>query len=543
MIEFAKQRRTKLHDPTTTTTTTTNTNTGAGTEAGTETPSEQNRWLILGVICVATYAVLVDTSIVNVALPTLVRELDATTTELKWIVDAYNLSFAALVLVGGSLGDRFGRKTTLMSGLVIFALGNLVATTMRSPQGLMAMRAVMGVGAALVFPATLSIITNVFTDRSERAKAIGLWGAMTGLGVASAPIIGGLVIEQGSWRWIFAVVVPVAIVAFVLTALKVPQSRDVETPPLDVAGLVLSIVALAALVTAIIQAPEWGWGSASTLGLGGFALMTAGIFAWGEARQANPMLDVTLFRNLRFTAASGAVTFAFFALFGFIFLITQYFQFVRGYSPFESGLRVIPVAVSIALSSIFGPRLAVRFGTNRLVAGGLIFMSIGFGWIAISTANMSYLIIIGQMIFLGFGLGFTSAPATEAIMGVVPANKAGQGSAVNDATREVGGTLGVAVIGSVFASVYSGALDNNPAWNRVPTALLAKAEDGIGLAFGVVQGVGNNVSLAESQALTAGAIDAFMSGLHSGCAVAAAVTLVGAFLAATFLPAQPSTSG
>ncbi len=502
----------------------------------------RNRWLVLAVICVATYAVLVDTSIVNVALPTLVRELDATTTELKWIVDAYNLSFAALVLVGGSLGDRFGRKTTLLGGLVIFAGGNLIATTMNTPQGLMVMRAVMGVGAAFVFPATLSIITNVFTDRSERAKAIGLWGAMTGLGVASAPIIGGLVIEQGSWRWIFAIVVPISVVAFALTVIFVPQSSDAETPPLDVVGLALSIVALAALVTAIIQAPEWGWGSARTLGLAVFALMTGAVFAWWEARQSHPMLDVKLFTNLRFTAASGAVTFAFFALFGFIFLITQYFQFVRGYSPFESGLRVIPVAVSIALSSIMGPRLALRFGSNRLVTVGLLFMSTGFAWIAISQANMKYTMIIGQMIFLGFGLGFTSAPATEAIMGVVPANKAGQGSAVNDATREVGGTLGVAVIGSVFASIYSGALGDKPGWDKLPEGLLTKAEDGIGLAFGVVQGVGDSVSATEAQTLTAGAIDSFMAGLHAGCAVAAAVTFLGALLATALLPAQPNAA-
>jgi EmrB/QacA subfamily drug resistance transporter len=506
-------------------------------------PTEvRNRWLVLAVVCVATYAVLVDTSIVNVALPTLVRELDATTTELKWIVDAYNLAFAALVLVGGSLGDRFGRKTTLMSGLAIFAIGNLVATKMTTPQGLMAMRAVMGVGAALVFPATLSIITNVFTERSERAKAIGLWGAMTGLGVASAPIIGGLVIEQGSWRWIFAVVVPIAVVAFVLTALRVPQSSDAETPPLDVVGLGLSIVTLASLVTAIIQAPEWGWGTGRTLGLGAFAIATGAVFAWWEARQTHPMLDVTLFKNLRFTAASGAVTFAFFALFGFVFLITQYFQFIRGYSPFESGLRVIPVAVSIAISSIIGPRLAVKFGSNRLVAAGLIFMSTGFGWIAISEANMAYTQIIGQMIFLGFGLGFTSAPATEAIMGVVPANKAGQGSAVNDATREVGGTLGVAVIGSVFASVYSGSLADKPGWSKVPAELLTKAEDGIGLAFGVVKGIGKSVGSVESETLTRGAIDSFINGLHAGCTVAAVVTLIGAILAAVFLPAQPNAT-
>lgn len=508
--------------------------------SGHTTAPAANRWLVLTVVCIATYAVLVDTSIVNVALPTLVRELGATTTELKWIVDAYNLAFASLVLVGGSLGDRFGRRTTLLVGLAVFAIGNLAATTMDSPGGLMAMRAVMGVGAALVFPATLSIITNVFSDRAERAKAIGLWGAMTGLGVASAPIIGGWVIEQGSWRWVFAVVVPVAVVALVLAAWKVPQSSDPDTPPLDVLGLVLSIVALASLVTAIIQGPDWGWTSSGVLGLFAVAAVVgAGFVAW-ELRHANPMLDVSLFGNLRFTAASGSVTFAFFALFGFIFLITQYFQFVRGYSPFESGLRVIPVAVSIAVASITGTRFAVRFGNKAVVAGGLLAMSTAFAWIAISDADMSYLQIVGQMIFLGGGLGLTSAPATEAIMGVVPPNKAGQGSAVNDATREVGGTLGVAVIGSVFASVYSATLADRPGWDQVPPDALAMAEDGIGLAFGVVERAAGQAGADAATVLADGAVQSFMDGLHAGCFVAAGVTFVASILVLVFLPARPA---
>lgn len=503
---------------------------------------DPHRWLVLAVVCIATYAVLVDTSIVNVALPTFVRELGATTTELKWIVDAYNLAFASLVLVGGSLGDRFGRKTTLMVGLAVFAIGNLAATTMSSPGGLMAMRAVMGVGAALVFPATLSIITNVFRDRNERAKAIGLWGAMTGLGVASAPIIGGWVIEQGSWRWVFAVVVPIAVVAFALTAWRVPQSSDPSTPPLDLVGLGTSIIALAALVTAIIQGPDWGWTSTGVLGLFAVALVVGTAFVAWELRHSDPMLDVSLFGNLRFTAASGSVTFAFFALFGFIFLITQYFQFVRGYGPFESGLRVIPVAVAIAVTSITGTRLAVRFGNKAVVAGGLLSMSMAFAWIGFSDADMAYGQIVGQMILLGGGLGLTSAPATEAIMGVVPPDKAGQGSAVNDATREVGGTLGVAVIGSVFASVYAATLVDRPGWDQVPGETLGLAEDGIGLALGVVEQTASQADPEAASLLRDGAVQAFMDGLHAGCFVAAGVTLVASGLVLALLPARPEST-
>jgi EmrB/QacA subfamily drug resistance transporter len=498
--------------------------------------------LVLGVVCLATYAVLVDTSIINVALPTFVRELGATTTELKWIVDAYNLAFASLVLVGGSLGDRFGRKTTLITGLVVFAIGNMLATQMSSAEGLIAMRAVMGVGAALVFPATLSIITNTFSDRGERAKAIGLWGAMTGLGVASAPIIGGWVLEQGSWEWVFAVVVPIAVIALAVAAWKVPQSSDPDTPPLDLGGLGLSIIALASLVAAIIQGPDWGWLTSGTLGLFAVSAVTFVVFVRWELGRRDPMLDVSLFKNLRFTAASGSVTFAFFALFGFIFLITQYFQFVRGYSPFESGLRVIPVATAIALSSIFGTRLAVKLGNKVVVSGGLLLMSIAFAWISTGSQTTPYLEIVGQMLFLGAGLGFTSAPATEAIMGVVPPNKAGQGSAVNDATREVGGTLGVAVIGSVFASVYAAALSGKPGWDQVPPDVLARAEDGVGLALGVVDRISTQIGPEAAATLSQGAIQSFLDGLQAGCLVASAVTLLGAIMAAVLLPSRPGAN-
>jgi EmrB/QacA subfamily drug resistance transporter len=508
----------------------------------TEGEHDDRRWMVLAIVCVATFAVLVDTSIVNVALPTFVRELGASTTELKWIVDAYNLVFAALVLVGGSLGDRIGRKTTLITGLAIFAGGNLVATAMNSALGLTVMRGVMGLGAALVFPATLSIITNTFTDRAERAKAIGLWGAMTGLGVASAPIIGGLVIEQGSWRWVFAAVVPIAVAAMVLALWRVPNSKDPHTPPFDIGGLALSVVGLAALVAAIIQGPDWGWLTSGTLGLFAVALAAlAGFVAW-ERRQRHPMLEVRLFGNLRFTAASGAVTFAFFALFGFIFLITQYFQFIRGYGPFESGLRVIPVATAIAVASVTGPSLAVRFGNKVMVTGGLVLMTIGFLWISTGSAATPYMEIIGQMLCLGTGLGFTTTPATEAIMGVVPANQAGQGSAVNDATREVGGTLGVAVIGSVFASIYTAQLRQSPAWAAVPEAAGERAEDGIGLAYAVIEQAAPNLDAGSLSLLRVDAQQAFLDGLAAGCRVAGAVTIVAAIAVAALLPNRPIAS-
>ena len=291
----------------------------------------QRKGLILAVVCVATYAVLVEGSIVNIALPSIVRQLNADTTELKWIVDAYNLVFAALVLVGGSLSDKFGRRRFLALGLVIFGVGNAIAALADDTGLLIFSRGVMGLGAALVFPTTLSIITNTFTERGERAKAIGLWGAMTGLGVASGPIIGGWLLESFYWGSVFVIMVPAALIGVVATLMFIPESSDPESPPIDWGGVALSTVALAALVAAIIQGPSWGWLDTRTLV--GFAISAifAALFVRYERRHKDPMLDVLLFKNLRFSAASGSITAAFFALFGFIFLVTQYFQFVRGY--------------------------------------------------------------------------------------------------------------------------------------------------------------------------------------------------------------------
>ena len=505
-----------------------------GTAAG------DRRWATLAVTCFATYVVLAEGSIVNVALPSIVRQLGADTTALKWVVDAYNLAFAALVLVGGTLSDRFGRRRALIAGLVVFALGNVMAALSGSTEWLIGSRVVMGVGAALVFPTTLSIITNTFTDRAERARAIGIWGAMTGIGVASGPIIGGWLLESFYWGSVFVLIVGAAVVALVVAVLVVPESADPARPRIDGRGVVLSTAGLAALVVAIIQGPDWGWTSGRTLvGFGASVVFLWAFVVW-ERRCPHPMLEVSFFRNPRFSAASGAIALAFFALFGFIFLITQYFQFVRAYGAFESGLRTLPVAISIAVAAISGTRLAVRFG-NRLVVGvGLTLLGGSFAWIAlVITDSTPYSVIIGQMVMMGLGLGFTTAPATESIMGEVPKEKAGQGSAVNDATREVGGTLGVAVIGSVYASVYTAALAANAVWSQAPEGIADRAAEGIGIALGVVEAASSVVGPEIAAQLADAARQSFIDGLVLGCVVAAAVAIVGAVMVALVLPSRP----
>jgi EmrB/QacA subfamily drug resistance transporter len=439
--------------------------------------------MILVALLLAAFLVNLDTTLVNVALPALVRQLHATTTQLQWVVDSYNLVFAALLLTFGSLSDRFGRKGMLLAGLAVVGAASLAGGFTTTPAQLIAARAVMGLGAAMTFPATLSLISNVFTGRAERARAIGLWGAIGGAAIALGPIAGGWLLEHFSWAAIFIAMAPVAAAAAAGVALVVPASKDREAAAVDIPGLVLSSAAMALLVFTIIEAPAYGWGAARSVA--GFAGSAAALAAFivAERRAAHPMLDLRLFRNLRFSAASGAVTVSFFTLFGFIFLMTQYFQFVRGYGALATGVRLLPVALAVGAGSVAGTQLAVRAGTKLVVTAGLVAMAGFYGWVAATTsATLSYDVIAAQMVVYGLGMGLTSAPATESIMGAISRRKAGVGSAVNDSTRLIGGTLGVAVIGSVYASVYGSRLSAAmPA--GVPGRAAAIAHQSVGAAY------------------------------------------------------------
>jgi EmrB/QacA subfamily drug resistance transporter len=485
------------------------------------------------VLCLAVFVTVLDGTIVNVALPRLSLELDASTRQLQWIVDAYLLVFTGFLLAAGGLGDRYGRKRALITGLAIFGGMSAFAGLASDANTLIAGRALMGVGAALIFPATLAILTNTFTDPGERARAIGIWSATSGVAVAAGPIIGGWLLEHYWWGSVFFVNVPVVIVVGIAAAILVPDSRDREAPALDWRGLLLSVAAIGALVLTIIEAPEWGWLSTATIaGFGLAALLITAFVAW-ELRTPHPMLPVRIFRNRRFSAASASITAAFFALFGFIFLITQYFQLIRGYSPLEAGVRTLPVAISIALASVLAPRVVTRVGTTRVVASGLLLMAAGFVWVSTASAATSYLEIVGQMVLLGVGLGATTAPATESIMGSVSLDKAGVSSAVNDTTRELGGTLGVAVVGSVFSSVYAHALQHGPTFAALPPDAQHATQESVGAAQQVAQHLG-----AGAPAFLTDVSNAFLSGLGVACLVVAGVALLGALVAARFLPAR-----
>jgi EmrB/QacA subfamily drug resistance transporter len=488
----------------------------------------------LAVICLSVFVISVDATIVNVALPTLSRELGADTAQLQWIVDAYTLVMSGLLLSVGSLSDRYGRRGWLSIGLALFALTSALAAQVDSADALIAARAAMGVGAAVIFPTTLGLITNIFTDPVPRAKAIGLWAAMVGIGVAVGPITGGWLLEHFSWGSIFLVNIPVAALAIVGGLLFVPTSRDPAAPRVDMPGLILSALGITALVYTVIEAPTWGWGSVRTAAGFAFAAVVLALFAQWERRSAHPMLDVSVFANRRFSGGSLAVTAGFLTLFGFIFVITQYFQFIKEYSAFETGVRLLPVAVSIAVASVVGPRLVERLGSTAVVAAGLAVFAAGLAWASTAAEATAYSEIAMQMLLLGGGLGLTVAPATEAIMGSLSADKAGVGSAVNDTTRELGGTLGVAIVGSVFASVYSGRLGSASAMSALPADVRSGMQRSMAMAHSVI----GHLPAGQAAGVRDAVNHAFLGGLQAGSLVCAGIALGAAIIVAWLLPAR-----
>ena len=415
----------------------------------------RRRWAALGVLCLSLLAIVIDNTIVNVALPTLVRELDADVAELQWVVDAYTLVFAGLLLVAGALGDRYGRRRMLLWGLVVFGAASGWAAFAGGVDELILARAVMGAGAAAIMPATLSLLISVFTDTRERATAIGIWAATAGLGVALGPVVGGVLLDRFSWGSIFIVNVPLVALAVAAGPRLLPESRDPVTRRVDWRGAGLSVVGLVALVWAIIEAPSKGWTAAPVLAAATLAAIALGAFVAWQRRADEPLLDLRLFANPRFTAASGTVMVLFFALFGFLFLSTQYLQLVLGFSPSAAGVRVLPYAAAMIVLAPLSGKLVARFGTKRVVSAGMLLFTAGLATAATVTASSGYGRIGIALLVMGAGMGLAGAPATESIMGSLPPERANIGSAVNDTTRELGGALGVAVVGSIMSSLYA----------------------------------------------------------------------------------------
>ena len=432
---------------------------GAGAMAaapnGASPAAYRRRWYTLGVLCLSLLVIVVDATIVNVALPTFARELHAGTSGLQWIVDAYTLTFAALLLLAGAIADRYGRHHALTGGLAVFAVGSLAAAFTHTTAELIAARAMMGIGGAFIMPATLSIITSVFTDPIERTKAIGLWSAVSGLGVAIGPVAGGWLLAHFSWDSIFLVNLPIVAIALVAGHWLVPASRAPQARRLDLIGAALSVAAFTTLTYTIIEAPANGWLSATTLGLGAASVALLATFAAREARTDHPMLPLRLFRNPRFAGAGVSITMLFFALSGVVFLTTQIYQFVLGYSPLAAGLRALPAAAALAVFSPVGAWMAKRAGVRLPVTLGLAAVAGGMAFFTTSSAASGYGHYVLAMVIICTGIGLAMSAATSASMAELGPAQAGVGSAVNDTTRNMGSVLGVAVFGSITVSVFA----------------------------------------------------------------------------------------
>ncbi|MAT06075.1 MAG: MFS transporter [Acidimicrobiaceae bacterium] len=451
------------------------------------------RWFLLGVMCLSLVMVVMAVSGLNVAIPSLQQDLDATATDLQWIVDAYAIVFAGLLLSAGAIGDRFGRKRLLMIGLAIFAGGSLLGAIADTANQVIASRAVSGIGAAFVMPATLSLLTAIFPPH-ERGKAIAVWAGFAGAGGALGPLLVGFLLTgwwifpSFWWGSAFVVNAVTPLIVIVIVAIYAPRSKDDESTPLDPIGAVLSLVGIGALLFGIIEGPARGW--SDDLVVGGFVVgigLLVGFVVW-ERHTEHPMLPMPYFRSRPFSTGTVIITLGFMVMFGFFFLITQYFQFVKGYSPLRAGVATLPFAFTMIAVSPRSDHLVQRFGLNRVVAGGFASMAAGFLLLGFVTPATPYLSIAAGFVLLAAGMAVTIAPATGAIMSSVPLNKAGVGSAVNDTTREFGGALGIAVLGSIVASQYRSSFDAT----GLPAEVAAAADESIGAAVGVGRRLGGD---------------------------------------------------
>ena len=505
----------------------------SGTGAQPGNTGHPRRWWVLAVLCVVLLIVVLDNTILNVALPRIQEDLHATQSQQEWMVDSYTLAFAGLLFTFGVLGDRLGRKRLLAGGLFVFGLGSVASAFAGSPDVLIATRTLMGIGGAAVTPSTLSVITNVFDPR-ERGKAIGIWAGISGIAIAIGPITGGALLERFWWGSVFLINVPFVVIGLIAIAMIVPESKDPTPRHIDVPGVALSVVGLVGLVYGIIKGGENNqWGSAGTLVplIGGAALL--GVFVFLERRSDHPSLDVTLFKNPAFSAASVAISLVFFGLFGSTFFLTFYLQFDRGYTPLQAGVRLLPVAVAIL---VFAPRssaLSKRIGSKATVAGGMSLVLVAYLCYQLIYTHTSIWVLEALLLVQGIGMANVMAPATESIMSTLPRERAGAGSAVNNTLRQVGGALGVAILGSVLSTSYRGKISSTLDALHLPAAQHQAAGESIG-ALSQIIGRGGK----PSGPVWIKGQDAFVHAMHITSAGSALVVLAGLLVVLRWLPGK-----
>ncbi|MFH8757385.1 MFS transporter [Streptomyces atroolivaceus] len=471
------------------------------------------RWLILGVICLAQLTVLLDNTVLNVAIPSLTEDLHASTADVQWMINAYALVQAGLVLTAGSAADRYGRRKMLVAGLALFGVGSLAAGLAQSSGQLIAARAGMGVGGALLMTTTLAVVVQIFDD-AERVKAIGIWSTVNSLGFAAGPLLGGAMLNHFWWGAIFLINIPVAILGLVAVVRLVPESRSPRGDRPDLVGALLSTVGMVAVVYAIISGPEHGWTSGQVMltGSAGVAVLT-GFVLW-ELHVPYPMLDMSFFRNQRFTGAVAGVILVAFGMTGSLFLLTQHLQFVLGYEPLEAGLRTAPLALTVVALNLtgLGARLVGKAGTPAVIATGMCLLAAGLGAVALLGGRDYGGMLLG-LVVMGAGVALAMPAMANAIMSAIPPEKAGVGAGVNGTLAEFGNGLGVAVLGAVLNSRFTALVPGVVGAASLPAALAAA--DGA----------------AERERIT----DAFASGLETSQLVGAAAVLAGGLLAAALL--------
>ena len=490
---------------------------------------QARRWWTLGVLCLSLVIVTVGNSSLTVAIPTLSEDLHATTSQLQWAVAGYSLVFAGLLFTAGAIGDRFGRKGALQLGLVGFFVAALLATASTEMWQIIASRALMGACAAFIMPSTLSILVNVFGPH-ERTKAIAIWAGVAGGAGALGPLASGWLLGHFWYGSVFLVNIPLVLIALALGAFLVPPSRDPEEAKLDLVGAGLSIVGISALVYGLIQAPDVGWTNGEPLAAFALGVVALAAFVWWESRVDEPMLDMKYFRNPAFSAGTAGLTLVFLSMFGVMFLFTQYFQLILGYSALGAAVRFLPIAPIMMIVAPLTPRISARFGSNRTVAAGMTLVSIGFLLFSLMEVDTGYPYVLGCMLVLISGIALTMSPMTAAIMSAVPPRRAGAGSAMNDTTRELGAALGVAVLGSVAASRYSAGIAD--AISGLPAADQAAA----GASLGGALQTAARLPQAIGAELASAAEHAFVSGIHFAAITGAVLAAGAALMVLKFLP-------
>ncbi|MFC1947753.1 MFS transporter [Chloroflexota bacterium] len=494
----------------------------------------RQRWWTLLVIAISVLIVVLDSTIVNIALPTLQREMNTTLSELQWIISAYIMVFGSLMLTTGALGDRWGRKRMLQAGIIIFAGASAVAAFASSGGLLILWRAIMGIGGAMILPATLAILTNVF-PKEERGKAIGIWAGLNGIGIALGPIIGGLIIDKLDWNWIFLINLPIAAVALIAGYFLIPNSRDPNPKRIDIPGTILSAAALAGLSYGLITGGKEGWAAPQVIGaLAGAVILIAAFILW-ERHTSHPVIEISFFKNPRFSAGVGGVCLMALAMIGVSFGLTLFMQFVQQYTALETGVRFVPLAVGIFLGSGSSDKLVSRFDTTKVMVTGFIGVAIMGLLAAFWKVDTAYW-IIGLVLFgLGLFLGYIAAPATTAVMTSLSEARSGIGSAMNTVGRMISGSIGVAIIGSILSTVYASSFKEAASTiSMLPSELVETASDSVGVAVTVASQLPPEIG----DILTTLARQSFMDGWQVTALITCGISIIGAIVMLKYMPSR-----